>query len=205
MSRVRVLSGGTSISGAQRAIVRRGVGALSLLLVLATVAGCVQFSTSRTRLEDDLRRLMTAELSTLAERVDKASVEDPGGSIDRDRFERSLRVSIIDDASLEAIESVGFSLSGILAVDVSDDVGVVDFFVAVGSISQDGPWTARGSWFGCGRFEVSFTERTTAVVDAVCPDSLLRALEIRGAEVSVSALIDTDAIGSTGAPVTLAV
>lgn len=173
------------------------MSAIASVLILATVAGCVQFSTSRTRLDDDLQNRMIVEFTTLAERVDKASVEDADGAVDVERFERSLRVSIIDASELEAVDSSGFSISGILDADVDGDVGVVDFFVAVGSISQDGPWTARGAWFGCGRFEVSFSDRTTTVVDTECTDSLLRSLDIRGRKVSVANLSSLSTIGTT--------
>lgn len=132
----------------------------------------------------------TAEINTLAVRVDKASVENPDGSIDRERFERSLRVSIIDASQLEPIESPSFSISGIVNADVRDDIGVVDFFVAVGSISQDGPWTEQGVWFGCGAFEVSFSSRTTSVVDTECSDSVLALLGGRGRKVSVADLFN---------------
>jgi hypothetical protein len=131
---------------------------------------------------------MTAEISTLAARVDKASVESSDGSIDRDRFETSLRSSIFGASELDAIDSRLFSISGIVAADVQGDVGVVDFFVAVGSISQNGPTTARGIWFGCGAFEVSFSGRTTSVVDVACPDWVTNWMDGRGREVSVADL-----------------
>lgn len=166
------------------------LGLAGLLVLLVATSGCVQFSTARTRLEDDLRKRTTAEIDSLAVRVDKASVENPDGSIDRERFERSLRVSIVDPSLLEPIESPLFSISGIVNADVRDDIGVVDFFVAVGSVSQDGPWTSRGVWFGCGAFEVSFPSRTTSVVDTECPDSVLALLGGRGGKVSVADLFN---------------
>jgi hypothetical protein len=131
---------------------------------------------------------MTAEINTLTVRVDKASVETPNGSIDRERFESSLQTSLMDASALDAIESQLFSISGIVAADAQGEIGVVDFFAAVGSRSENGPTTARGVWFGCGSFEVSFSVRTTTVVDAACPDWVLDWLDDRGREVSVSDL-----------------